>query len=66
MGLPEAIFERLCEEDEKLTLNEAYRKALIMETKINNRTSNNMQVNYLKNPRNYKTNNETTRSKQRN
>lgn len=38
IGLPSEIFERLCEEDEKLTLSEALKKALIMETKRNTKT----------------------------
>ncbi|XP_030382764.1 uncharacterized protein LOC115630372 [Scaptodrosophila lebanonensis] len=33
MSLPNAIFERMCEEDERLSLSDALRKAMIMETK---------------------------------
>ncbi|XP_061388453.1 uncharacterized protein K02A2.6-like, partial [Musca vetustissima] len=33
MGLPNFIFERLCEEDETLTVQSALRKAMILETK---------------------------------
>lgn len=33
MGLPHFIFERLCEEDESLTVQVALKKAMIMETK---------------------------------
>ncbi|XP_046803806.1 uncharacterized protein K02A2.6-like [Lucilia cuprina] len=36
MGINNKIFERLCEEDEKITIEDALRKALIMEMNINN------------------------------
>ncbi|XP_067644149.1 uncharacterized protein [Eurosta solidaginis] len=38
VGLPNEIFERICEEDEKLTIEQALRKALIVETKLASRT----------------------------
>ena len=49
MGLPNFIFERLCEEDESLTIQMALRKAMIMETKnINKQTSKNEDaVNFI-------------------
>ncbi|XP_073831618.1 uncharacterized protein [Musca autumnalis] len=49
MGLPNFIFERLCEEDEKLTMQMALRKAMIMETKSMSRAAEAEQssVNYL-------------------
>lgn len=34
MGINNKIFERLCEEDEKITIEETLRKALITEMKI--------------------------------
>lgn len=58
IGLPNEIFERLCEEDEKLTLSEALRKALIMETKRNTKTVTKVEVkeedgvNYVKKGKN--------------
>ncbi|XP_036342908.1 uncharacterized protein K02A2.6-like, partial [Rhagoletis pomonella] len=47
MGLPDKIFEKLCEEDEKLKLDEALRKALIMEMKLSNKSEDNTSVNYI-------------------
>lgn len=46
MGINNKIFERLCEEDEKITIDEALRKALIMEMKLlaKEDDSHNMQV----------------------
>lgn len=50
MGLPEKIFERLCEEDENLTIDVALRKALIMESKFTPKISETEQsgINYVK------------------
>lgn len=44
--LPPKIFEKLCEETESLTLVEAYKKALIRETKIAQQSNN--EVMYIK------------------
>ena len=46
MGLNIKIFERLCEEDEKITINEALIEALIKEMKllVKEDDSHNMQV----------------------
>lgn len=46
MSLPSAIFERLCEEDEHLSLSDALRKAMIMETKITAKRAEE-NVNYV-------------------
>lgn len=49
MELPPKIFEKLCEEDESLQLNDAFKKALLRETKINRaNVSNESEVNYVK------------------
>ncbi|XP_017472497.1 PREDICTED: uncharacterized protein LOC108363609 [Rhagoletis zephyria] len=50
MGLPEGIFERLCEEDAHLTLETALRKALIMESKQTSKVNHaeESNVNYIK------------------
>lgn len=50
MGLPNKIYERICEEDENLTLSDALKKALIMESKISSREDNtcDVSVNYIK------------------
>lgn len=50
--LPEKIFQKICEEDEKLNLTLALKKAMIFETKF---TSNNEEqnVNFIKRNRNY-------------
>ncbi|XP_036334008.1 uncharacterized protein LOC118744789 isoform X2 [Rhagoletis pomonella] len=58
--LPGKIFEKICEEDEKLTLSKALQKALIRETKLA-QSSNDIEVNYIKqrgkfNNKNYKSN----------
>jgi len=45
VGLPDKIYERLCEEDETITMDQALRKALIAETKIAAKAS---EVNYVK------------------
>lgn len=48
IGLPAPIFERLCEEDESLTLEQARKKAMIMETKLCNKTTREeINVNYV-------------------
>ena len=47
MGLPDKIFEKLCEEDEKLQLEVALRKALIMEMKLLNKPEGDTHVNYV-------------------
>lgn len=49
LELPPKIFEKLCEEDENLQLNEAFKKALLRETKINRTQLNDeSEVNYVK------------------
>ena len=50
MGINNKIFERLCEEDEKILLDEALREALIIETKLCSKEddSHNMQVGNVK------------------
>lgn len=48
MELPPKIFEKLCEEDESLTLISAYKKAMIRETKIGQSTTSIEEVNYVK------------------
>ncbi|KAI8117110.1 Retrovirus-related Pol polyprotein from transposon 412, partial [Lucilia cuprina] len=48
IGLPPKIFEKLCEKDESLTLEQALRKALIMETKLATKTTcDDLNVNYI-------------------
>lgn len=44
--LPLKIFEKICEEDEKLSLNDAFKKALLRESKIAQGT--NCEVNFIK------------------
>lgn len=46
MGLPERMFEKICEEDETITSETALRKALIWETKYS--TNNEQQVHLVK------------------
>ncbi|EDX15290.1 GD17991 [Drosophila simulans] len=46
MSLPSAMFERLCEENEHLSLSDALRKAMIMETKITAKRAEE-NVNYV-------------------
>lgn len=49
MELPPKIFEKLCEEDENLQLNDAFKKALLRETKINRaQLGDESEVNYVK------------------
>lgn len=51
IGLPEKIFSRLCEETDDLTLANAFKKALILETKYaakKHAESDDLGVNYLK------------------
>ena len=61
MGINNKIFERLCEEDEKISLDEALRKALFMEIRLFSKEddSHNMQVGNVKGGKyrykNYKT-----------
>lgn len=54
IGLPEKIYSRLCEEDENITLANALKKAMILETKYANKQPNvdSNEVNYMK--KNYK------------
>lgn len=70
MGINNKIFERLCEEDEKITIDDALRKALIMEMKLlPSRVEADSQVNYLKSKNNKKTakgNNNNWRNKDNN
>ena len=56
MSLPSKIFERLCEEDEKLTLPDALKKAMIIKTKICEKVVNEEEVNYIKNLKSKKSN----------
>lgn len=46
--LPTRIFEKLCEEDEKLTLSDALKKAILRESKIINGKPS--EVNFVKQP----------------
>lgn len=49
MGLPQKIFDSLCENDESLTLADALKKAMLKETKINQSHANDEQeVMYVK------------------
>lgn len=47
-GLSGKLFERLCEEDEKLTIKDALKKALIAETKIRAKEGNDSGVNFVR------------------
>lgn len=53
MGINNNIFERLCEEDERITIDEALRKSLIMEMKCLTRNDGDMQIGYVNNKKNY-------------
>ncbi|XP_053968869.1 uncharacterized protein LOC128870291 [Anastrepha ludens] len=58
MGLPNFIFERLCEEDENLTIQSALRKAMILETKcIIKGGKEETAVNFVKKQKHQKQNN---------
>ena len=50
MGLPDKIFEQMCKEDERLTVGEALRKAMIFETKLAAKSGEGgvSTVNYIK------------------
>lgn len=45
--LPQKIFERLCEETENLSLNDAFRKALIFESKFSVQSTIPSEVNFV-------------------
>ncbi|XP_075157627.1 uncharacterized protein LOC142230892 [Haematobia irritans] len=48
IGLPKEIFERLCEEDENLKLDQALKKAMIIETKLTKRMkTEDFSVDYI-------------------
>ncbi|XP_037930885.1 uncharacterized protein K02A2.6-like [Teleopsis dalmanni] len=49
MGIKNKIFERLCEEDENLTIEQALRKALIIELRLSEQKSYGENVNYINN-----------------
>lgn len=44
----EKIFDKLCEEDETLTLSNALKKALIQESKVNSKSQHNADVNFIR------------------
>ncbi|XP_055302926.1 uncharacterized protein K02A2.6-like [Sitodiplosis mosellana] len=46
--LPSKIFEKLCEEDETLTLQTALKKAMMKETKIQQSQNSSVDVNFIK------------------
>ncbi|XP_053960618.1 uncharacterized protein LOC128864883 [Anastrepha ludens] len=61
MGLPNFIFERLCEEDENLTIQSALRKAMILETKcIIKGGKEETAVNFVKKQKHQKQNNSSS------
>lgn len=52
LGLPDKIFQKICEEDEKFKLHDAFKKALILETKFSmNHVSSDTNVNFVKRQR---------------
>lgn len=63
-GLPERIFEKLCEEKEDLTLSEALRKAMIFETKFSSNSMLQSSVNFVKRNNNNKHNRSNSSTKQ--
>lgn len=64
MELPSKIFEKICEEDESLTLNNAFKKALLRETKLN-QSSDRSEVNFVK-PHGFNRNNRNNRNNNNN
>ncbi|XP_075150408.1 uncharacterized protein LOC142224514 [Haematobia irritans] len=47
VGLPETIFEKLCDEDESLTLQNALKRAMIVETRMSAKQYVSDSVNYV-------------------
>lgn len=62
IGLPSKMFERLCEEDETISIQSALRKALIMESKLTDETSYQTNVNFIKHKSNNKNFNKQNKS----
>uniref|UniRef100_A0A1I8NUH0 CCHC-type domain-containing protein n=1 Tax=Stomoxys calcitrans TaxID=35570 RepID=A0A1I8NUH0_STOCA len=56
IGLPTKLFEKLCEEDETITVEHALRKALIMESKLASDSSCDNNINFVKHRSNNKKN----------
>ncbi|XP_059223944.1 uncharacterized protein K02A2.6-like [Stomoxys calcitrans] len=56
IGLPTKLFEKLCEEDETITIEHALRKALIMESKLASDSSCDNNINFVKHRSNNKKN----------